>query len=89
MSRFVDVSDPSVLDEDDIHYLHQRGRWPLIGDDAREAEEVVEMVVEDEEEYKNMTVAALRERATERGLDSSGPKQDLIDRLVAADIVEE
>jgi len=49
------------------------------------AEELAAEVAEDlEEALKDMTINALREMLSERGLDTDGKKADLIERLLNA-----
>jgi SAP domain len=95
MSREIDLTDPDNLHPDDIDYLKQRDRWPLRGQDLAIAEAAGYVRSEggtddggqdSVKEYSEMTAAELRTHCEARGLDSSGTKAEMVERLTAADL---
>src|SRR5688572_28096011 len=87
MSREIDPSKP--LSESDRQYLLARGCEEQVASiDARQAEEdsddlevPTELVVDDEEPYEDMTLAALQDECRSRQRPVGGTKQQLVSRL--------
>jgi hypothetical protein len=86
MSRQVDVSDPSVLSEDELRYAMDRN---MISEDVflTEIEKFERGEEESEMDYSKMKGDELKEELSRRGIDPSGfkTKAEVISALEADD----
>lgn len=77
------IHDVVEFDEELVEKLIKQGVVKLIEENQTEKEEDVEKHHEEskEEDYSKLKVKELKELLHERGLDTKGKKQDLIERL--------